>query len=605
MLDNLKFAVTGEHPSWSCRDSPDEATYQVWKCPVVNMWLSHATLDEHHALIETRARLKLALARQVRQHQELTPARTIFLWLRQHRLHARLARQTSRRQLHEAALARLRYEQECSECAALAEKQRLAAAAARATALDDAAVEQRIREALANEHRRYEADVHRLWDSLADECCRQEATNLSVNLALVKHCRLAEERRHHEAAKQAAASAERALAEERCRHDASAWAAASAELALAKEHRAANSAERALAEERCRHDASARAAALAELALVEEGRRHNIAAQAAESAALALAEERRRHEAAAQTALLAEAALADERLRLHTAEDCSLVDAGRHDTATVSSPASPARIPAAIRRIQAACDTLAAPLDALLAEFAALAVDTAPPSKTSPVPTATLTPSPRPRSYLDAVVGPNGRGYTSSAPPSPSATPSPLSASAPTTPTVRTSHRAKPRRRKGGTQPSLPLAGSPALPSPDVDSQRQTVRPRARPRRRTGRRNIPRAPSSFVKVAPTHPELLQGGLPTPTPTMLARATSPCCSVVSSPTPASTTPHPPSLHPFTFDDGTIHSSEGGNAHPFRARGLPLPPWKRTRRKYRPHRTCRRHQPRAPNQSTGWA
>jgi hypothetical protein len=81
--------------------------------------------------------------------------------------------------------------------------------------------------------------------------------------------------------------------------------------------------------------------------------------------------------------LLAEAALADERLRLHTAEDCSLVNAGRHDTATVTSPASPARVPAAIWRIQAACDTLAAPLDALLAEFAALAVNTAPPTKTS------------------------------------------------------------------------------------------------------------------------------------------------------------------------------------------------------------------------------
>jgi hypothetical protein len=108
-----------------------------------------------------------------------------------------------------------------------------------------------------------------------------------------------------------------------------------------------------------------------------------------------------------------------------------------------------------------------------------------------------------------------------------------------------------------------------------------------------------------VEVAPTHPELLQGGLPTPTSTMLARATSPCCSVVSSPTPASTTPHPPSLHPFTFDDGTIHSSEGGNAHPFCAQGLSLPPWKRTRRKYRPNHTCRRHQPCAPNQFTGWA
>ncbi len=162
-----------------------------------------------------------------------------------------------------------------------------------------------------------------------------------------------------------------------------------------------------------------------------------------------------------------------------------------------------------------------------------------------------------------------------------------------------------------GTQSSLPLAVSPsdlvpaALPLSEVDGQLQTVRPRAQPRRRTGRRNIPRAPSSFVEVAPTHPKLLQGGPQPPTSTMLARAKSPCCSVVLLPTPASTTPHPPSLHPFTFDDGTILSSEGGNAHQFRARGLPLPPWKRTRRKYRPHRTCRRHQPRAPNQSTGWA
>ncbi len=57
----------------------------------------------------------------------------------------------------------------------------------------------------------------------------------------------------------------------------------------------------------------------------------------------------------------------------------------------------------------------------------------------------------------------------------------------------------------GGTQPSLPLAGLPALPSPDVDSQRQTVRPRAGPCHRTGQRNIPRAPSSYAAVAPTHP----------------------------------------------------------------------------------------------------
>jgi len=148
-----------------------------------------------------------------------------------------------KRQLHEAALARLRYEQECLERAALAEMQRLAAATARATALDDAAVEQRIREALATKRRRYGADIQRLRDSLVDERRCREADNSSANLALVERRRLAEERCHHEAAKQAATSAEQALAKERCRHDASARAAASVELVLAEERRAAESAE--------------------------------------------------------------------------------------------------------------------------------------------------------------------------------------------------------------------------------------------------------------------------------------------------------------------------------------------------------------------------
>jgi hypothetical protein len=57
------------------------------------------------------------------------------------------------------------------------------------------------------------------------------------------------------------------------------------------------------------------------------------------------------------------------------------------------------------------------------------------------------------------------------------------------------------------------------------------VCPRAQPCHHTGRRNILRAPSSFIEVAPTHPELLQGGLTTPPSTTLAGATSPCCSVV--------------------------------------------------------------------------
>ena len=105
--EDLCFAATGEHPR-PRHDSPVEAAYQAWKCAVDDMWRSHATLDEHHALIATRAKIETELACQARQQRELSAAaRTIFLWLRRCRLHARLARQTSRRQLREAALARL------------------------------------------------------------------------------------------------------------------------------------------------------------------------------------------------------------------------------------------------------------------------------------------------------------------------------------------------------------------------------------------------------------------------------------------------------------------------------------------------------------------
>ncbi len=161
MNKDLASTETGELP-WPRPDSPDEAAYQAWKRAVDDMWLSHAALNAHHTIIEKRATLKLALAREVCQQQELSAACTIFLWLRRRRLHTRLARQTSRQQLREAALARLRYEQECSKQAALAEKQRLAAATARAKRLADEAVVQRIWEALAEERCRHEADMQRL-----------------------------------------------------------------------------------------------------------------------------------------------------------------------------------------------------------------------------------------------------------------------------------------------------------------------------------------------------------------------------------------------------------------------------------------------------------
>ena len=89
--EDLELAAKGEQPYRPLHPCPELAAYHAWKRAVDDMWLSHATLDEHHALIETRARLELALARQVRQHRELTAARTIFLWLCRRRLHTRLA----------------------------------------------------------------------------------------------------------------------------------------------------------------------------------------------------------------------------------------------------------------------------------------------------------------------------------------------------------------------------------------------------------------------------------------------------------------------------------------------------------------------------------
>jgi hypothetical protein len=303
------------------------------------------------------------------------------------------------------------------------------------------------------------------------------------------------DRGRHDASARAAVSTDWTLAEERGRHDASAWAAALAECTLA--------------EERSRHDASARATALAELALAEERHRHTTAAQAAESAALALADERRRHEAAARPASLAEPELADDCISVPPADARPLAVAVRRNTAGVfatAAPAPPNCVPVAIWRIQAAGDTLAAPLDALLAEFEALAVNPAPPTTTSPFPPSTLTPPPRPRTYLDAVVGPSGRGSTLLA------TPSPPSALARTSPTIRAGHRVKPRRR-------------------------------------TGRRNGPRAPSPPGEDTPSHPTRLMGGSPA-----MAQA---------------------SHHPAALGKAGGTSSTGGIAHPSPVHGLNQP------------------------------
>jgi hypothetical protein len=225
--------------------------------------------------------------------QKQAAAQTIFLWLCCRRLHIQIARQTSRRQQREATLARLRYEQECCNRAALAKEKRRQAVAAREQAVANKITE-RLRQA---------------EEALGVQCQEEEASAWANALAEV-----AVEQRSHEAA---AASAELALVEEQRPHEA---AAASVELALVEEHRrheaslrAALSAATSLADEQRRHEAAALAAELAELALAEERCRLDAATQMAMSAASSLATERRHHETAAQAAESAALLLAEER----------------------------------------------------------------------------------------------------------------------------------------------------------------------------------------------------------------------------------------------------------------------------------------------------
>jgi hypothetical protein len=123
----------------------------------------------------------------------------------------------------------------------------------------------------------------------------------------------------------------------------------------------------------------------------------------------------------------------------------------------------------------------------------------------------------------------------------------------------------------------------------------------ARPCHCTGCRHRPCMPSPPDKVLPSHHHPKLGGLPTPTKTLttLAQVTSPCCSVVLSPTTLSTISSTPSLLPFTFSNKVCLSLGGETAHPFCAGGQIPPPWKRTQHKHQPHCVGRRHGPRAPN------
>jgi hypothetical protein len=146
---------------------------------------------------------------------------------------------------------------------------------------------------------------------------------------------------------------------------------------------------------------------------------------------------------------------------------------------------------------------------------------------------------------------------------------------------------------------TLPTVAAPTLLSV-VKGKPLRVRHCAQPRGPTGCCNCPRAPNPSDEATPSHPSSTLGGLPTPTQIKLARATSPCCSEVSSTMPYSTTPHTPSHFPSNFVGITV-SLAGGNAHPFQMCGPTPPPRKRTQRKLCPHRVCQRHGPRAPNQA----
>jgi hypothetical protein len=147
---------------------------------------------------------------------------------------------------------------------------------------------------------------------------------------------------------------------------------------------------------------------------------------------------------------------------------------------------------------------------------------------------------------------------------------------------------------------SLTLALS-ALPSPTIDSQLRTLCQCARPHHCTGCCHDPCAPSPPDGVLPSHPHPMLGRLPMPTKTLttLARTTSPCCSVMSSPPTSSTKYSTPSLLLFTFSSNVLLSLGGRTAHPFCVGSRNPPPWKHSQCKCRPCCAGQCHGPRAPN------
>ena len=174
-------------------------------------------------------------------------------------------------------------------------------------------------------------------------------------------------------------------------------------------------------------------------------------------------------------------------------------------------------------------------------------------------------------------------------------------------------------------QPSLHvLQATTAHDSAAVTLHRTACRHK-RPRRRPGRRNVPRAPNPPDEAIPSHPLPMTGGTSMPTTTHLASARAndrDHRSNMSSPSLLPMTLPSPSHQPFTIEGGNSTYSGGGFNDSFRDNSVILPPRECPRRKYCPRRVGRRHGPRAPNpldhlacggrhrpqasnQSTGWA
>ncbi len=157
-------------------------------------------------------------------------------------------------------------------------------------------------------------------------------------------------------------------------------------------------------------------------------------------------------------------------------------------------------------------------------------------------------------------------------------------------------------QRGGDCEPSSTVLQSTPATASAASVLHQMARRRKRPRRRPGRRNVPRAPNPPNKAIPSHPLPMTGGTSMPTTTHLTSARAndrDHRSNMASPSLVPMTLPSPSHQPFTIEGGNSTYSGGGCNNSFRDNGVILPPRKCPRRKYRPRRVCRRHSPRAPN------